>query len=769
MVFTALLLAVAAQNGIIANPGFEDGTNGWSRVTYGAEPTITFDREFKHGGTQSLRISSSDPTDTAIAQDVPVEPGRLYRFSAWVRTAGLDPKDAPVFGTIVAQAPGAGNIAAGANHQGDTDWTIESTYFVAPAGGKVHLALFMFGWGKGTGTVWFDDVHLQELSPSQIPAKITREPLVPARINPMQYGQFIEYLCDLVPSMWAEKLYDGSFEGLTPYKFVYIKETDFKEKPWYPFGQTDRMEVSQDPSTKVSGKVSKHIVLTAGPAAEGGIAQDGLSLKKGEPCQFSIWVRGSSPGSMAVSLFHGPATYATASLPVIEGWQKVSTTLTPNETDANATISITFNGRGDFWLDNASLMPVDTSGGWRKDVVEALRALKPGVIRIGGSVMVGGGLGSFEWKGTIGDPDYRVPFEAWGGLQPTGPGMEELVQLIRSVGAEPLLCVRYDKKTPKDAADEVEYFNGSTDTPMGALRAKNGHREPYRIKYWEIGNEQWGEEYWKAVPEFAKAMRAVDPSIKLFTNSPSPELVRLAAPYVDYVSPHQYGVHDLAGTRAELDDVRKMIADNAGGKAIKVGVTEWNTTAGDAGLMRASLWDLANALSCSRYHNLMHRNADLIEVANRSNLTNSFCSGIIQTSRSGMYLTPTYYAQYLYSNLAGTRPLKIDSALPADAMPDMSATLSEDGKTLTIFAVNDSVEAVRRSLDLSAFGGLKGEADVWTLTDTKHASEPNVVNSFLEPRRVVPVKSSFHPTGSQFEYVFPALSLTVLRFSVPVP
>ena len=71
----------------------------------------------------------------------------------------------------------------------------------------------------------------------------------------MQYGQFVEYLCDLVPAMWAEKLCDGSFEGLSPYNFVFLKETDFKERPWYPSGEVNRAEVALDTATKVSGAV----------------------------------------------------------------------------------------------------------------------------------------------------------------------------------------------------------------------------------------------------------------------------------------------------------------------------------------------------------------------------------------------------------------------------------------------------------------------------------------------------------------------------------
>src|SRR2546423_3922923 len=91
---------------------------------------------------------------------------------------------------------------------------------------------------------------------------ITREPLVNASINPMQYGQFVEYLCDLVPSMWAEKLYDGSFEGLTPYKVAFIKQTVFKEKSWYPSGAVNRGRYTLDKETKISGQVSQKIEVT---------------------------------------------------------------------------------------------------------------------------------------------------------------------------------------------------------------------------------------------------------------------------------------------------------------------------------------------------------------------------------------------------------------------------------------------------------------------------------------------------------------------------
>src|SRR5205823_9033788 len=139
--------------------------------------------------------------------------------------------------------------------------------------------------------------------------------------------------------------------------------------------------------------------------------------------------------------------------------------------------------------------------------------------------------------------------------------------------------------------------------------------------------------------------------------------------------------HDLAATQA-------LLRAGAPGRPIKVAVTEWNTTAGDWGPGRAKLWSLENALACARYHNLLHRHCDLVEIANRSNLVNSFCSGIIQTDNHRLYKTPTCYAQQLYPTLAGSRPLRVDASASGAPGPDVSATLSADGRDLTLFVVN---------------------------------------------------------------------------------
>ena len=600
--------------------------------------------------------------------------------------------------------------------------------------------------------------------PDREPMKVTRDFLRPGTINPMQYGQFIEYLCDLVPGMWAEKLYDGSFEGPTPYKFAYLRQTDFREKPWYPSGATNRAVYSADPHEPVSGKVCQKIAVEPGTPCTVGISQDGIAVERGKVCTFRSYLRRIGfTGPVQVRLHREGKVLASAELTPGDAWKKYSIRLTPNATETNATLTISFRGPGTLWLDNASLMPEDTRGGWRPDVVAAVKELKPGVIRFGGSALDEPGFGSFDWKDTIGDPDKRKPFRAWGGLQPTGPGLEEIVQFCHLVDAEPLLCIRVTGRTPEDAAQQVQYFNGTADTPMGKLRAQNGHPEPYRVKLWQVGNERSGPEYEGRLVEFCKAMKKADPSITLLSSYPTPGVLRRAGAWIDYVCPHHYDCANLTAAAKDLDTVAALCRELVEDRKIKIAVTEWNTTAGDWGPTRARLWTLENALACSRYHHLLHRHCDVVDIANRSNLTNSFCSGIIQTDNHRLYKTPTYYAQQLYASHAGNRPLRIE---PANGKPDVSATQSADGTTVMLFAVNPELSDVTRQLDLSAWIDAAQEVEVWTLADRHKAGEPDVTNSFAEPERVAPVASRFKAASGKFSYRFPALSLTVLRWRV---
>ncbi|MFI5381949.1 MAG: alpha-L-arabinofuranosidase C-terminal domain-containing protein, partial [Tepidisphaerales bacterium] len=595
---------------------------------------------------------------------------------------------------------------------------------------------------------------------------ITQDRICRGEISPYQYGQFIEYLCALTPSIFAEQVFDGSFEGVPPYRFVFRKETDRLERPWYPDGAVNRGEFALDPANPFNGKVSQRIRQKPGDAATLGISQEGKSVRAGESLNCSLHLRAEGVTSpVPVALWGSGKTYASAEFKPGAQWQRFAATLTPAGTDAHATLTISFRGPGTLWIDQVSLMPVDNVFGWRRDAAEAIKALKPGIIRFGGSTTE-----ALEWTTTIGDPNERVPFTTvWGGLEPGNAGLEEFVRLCQWAGAEPLICVRFTGKTPKDAADQVEYFNGPITSSMGKLRAANGHAEPYGVRFWQIGNELDDEAYQKGVAEFCKAMKTIDPSIKLMGSFPSPGLVKNAGQWLDYICPHHYGCQDLAGMDRDVQRCRSMIARNAPGRDIRLGITEWNTTAGDAGLDRAMLWTLDNALVCSRYHNFMHRHCDIIEIANRSNLADSFCSGIIQTNATGLYKTPTYYAQQLYANHAGEYPLKvaIDADVPHDPALDVSATLSADGRRLAVFVVNPTTAPQKRTLNLSALAPASEAVDVWTLADTAQAGERDAANSWREPERIRTTAGKADAADGILVYQFQALSLTVIDLKLP--
>jgi alpha-N-arabinofuranosidase len=417
---------------------------------------------------------------------------------------------------------------------------------------------------------------------------------------------------------------------------------------------------------------------------------------------------------------------------------------------------------GTIWVDQVSLMPddKDTVKGWRKDVVEAVKAIKPGNIRWGGSTTE-----CYDWRNLIGDPDRRVPWqnEPWKGIYPTGVGLEEFVQFCHLVDSEPMICVRVTGVQPGEAAAQVEYFNGATNTPMGRLRADNGHPRPYNVKYWQVGNEVHSDA--DRLIAFCEAMKAVDPSIILLSSYPSEDIIRKAGKYIDYVCPHHYGIWNLPQRDAEIENMRLLLAKYGLTGKVKMAVTEWNTTAGQWGIRRHHLWTLDNALAVSRYHNMIHRDADMVEIAHRSNLTGSYCCGILQANNHRLFLTPAYYSQQLYSIHGGVHPLKVE--LEGDLIPnDVSATLSRDKKSMTLFVVNDKHLERNVTINLSELGLDRQYVSIWTLVDTQKAAQRDAINSFDQPKRVRPVASKISIESAEFDYTFEPLSLTVMEFKL---
>src|SRR5205085_11125771 len=118
----------------------------------------------------------------------------------------------------------------------------------------------------------------------------------------------------------------------------------------------------------------------------------------------------------------------------------------------------------------------------------------------------------------------------------------------------------------------VEYFNGPSSTRWGALRARNRHLQPYRIRYWQVGNERQSREYDEDVAEFCRAMKAVDPKIRLLSSFPTAGSLRNAGAYFDYGCPHHYTPNPMA-CESSLDSIRQLLEMNASSRNTKVAVT----------------------------------------------------------------------------------------------------------------------------------------------------------------------------------------------------
>jgi alpha-L-arabinofuranosidase len=188
-------------------------------------------------------------------------------------------------------------------------------------------------------------------------------------------------------------------------------------------------------------------------------------------------------------------------------------------------------GSGTFRVGAVSLMPADNLHGFKPDAIAALKSFRAGVYRFPG----GNFVSAHEWRDAIGDPDQRPP--TWDpvrrGFQPNDIGTDEFMTLCKLLEVEPYITVNAGTGDAWSAAQYVEYANGAATTPMGRLRAANGHPEPYNVKFWGIGNEAWGNTYQYGAmrPDqfafkhnlFAKAMRKVDPGIILLASGAMPD------------------------------------------------------------------------------------------------------------------------------------------------------------------------------------------------------------------------------------------------------
>lgn len=203
-------------------------------------------------------------------------------------------------------------------------------------------------------------------------------------------------------------------------------------------------------------------------------------------------------------------------------FRKIPLSFTAGGDSDRGRLEVRAAGKGAVRIGTVSLMPADNVQGMRADTLALLRRLDSPIYRWPGGNFVSG----YNWKDGIGDRDRRPPRKnpAWKGIEHNDVGLDEFLTLCRLLDTEPYIAVNTGLGEAASAVEELQYANGGKDTPMGALCAKHGHPEPYRVRWWGVGNEMYGnwqlghmslENYIAKHKRFAAAMRQADPTIKL--------------------------------------------------------------------------------------------------------------------------------------------------------------------------------------------------------------------------------------------------------------
>jgi alpha-L-arabinofuranosidase len=352
-------------------------------------------------------------------------------------------------------------------------------------------------------------------------------------ISPYIYGQFIEHIGDLINrSLWAEMLDDRKF-----YDEINSKPSAGSSRGgrgrmpnrWRPIGPDDSVVMDRQ-----HPYVGDHtpLIRLAGDTPRG-IQQSGLALRSGKAYTGRVVLAGVAGAKVTVSLVWGEGAAARQIVPITglsTSYSKFLLKFTGGADSPEGRIEISGTGQGSFHVGAVSLMPAENIHGFRLDTTSLLKQQRSGMYRFPG----GNFLSAYEWRDAIGDPDQRRPRwdPVWSAVQPNDVGIDEFMTLMELLGVDPYLNVNAGFGDAWSAAQLVEYVNGAATTPMGKLRAANGHPQPYNIKWWGIGNEMYGSwqfghmllsQYVIKHNLFAQAMRRVDPTITLLATGATPD------------------------------------------------------------------------------------------------------------------------------------------------------------------------------------------------------------------------------------------------------
>lgn len=442
--------------------------------------------------------------------------------------------------------------------------------------------------------------------------------------------------------------------------------------------------------------------------------------------------------------------------------------------------------------------------GFRTDVIEALKEIKTPIVRWPGGCFVS----SYHWLEGVGPERTPVYDKSWQVEDPNTFGTDEFIKWCRKVGCEPYICTNAGTGTPEEMSDWVEYCNLNIGK-FGRMRIANGYPEPHNVKYWSVGNENWGahelgartvEEWGPMVRESAKLMRAVTKDAKLFaaaTSNPgwSIPLLQKAGYLLDYISVHGYWdpcfhynnpqPFEECMMRTDLPekDILKTIeildSTGFGNGRIKIAYDEWNLRNwhhpwhGDfrRGFELdkrrkndiASTYTMADALFASCFLNSCLRHSDIVEIACFSPIVNT--RGALFVHPKGILKRTTFHVFKMYTNMLEEHMVPsttVAEQLTKDTRTtnalDVVVTANADRSRYVLAVVNkDASRDLPLTLDFAGMG-LKAPKSI--KATVLSGSTPDDFNDIAHPDRVTPTPRTLKVASSSV--TIPAHSLTFL-------
>ncbi len=513
-------------------------------------------------------------------------------------------------------------------------------------------------------------------------------------------------------------------------------------------------------------------------------AYDGLYLGKGKRYKLSFYARSYDyKGGVLVGAYKaGESIFeGKVKLKADGKWHRYSLNFKSKFDCARATFAVRLIKAGMVHMDCFSLMPENAVLGiFRRDLVERMKALKPGFLRFpGGCVVEGNTLANrYLWKNSIGqverrkhnwnrwavhgaikENDFRTPFSHYG--QTLGIGYFEYFRLCEFLGAKPLpvvsvgLACQYmsTERVPlaseefdgyvQDALDVVEFARGGTDTVWGRVRAEMGHPEPFALEYLGVGNEQWeadGNEFYKRFEVFERRLHEKYPDLKIIgTAGPTVctesydsawawtrERLAENPDFVFATDEHFYASPEWLYEHADLYDnyprEGKVYAGEYAAHLPSAGSGQFNAPA-------SNLWE--GALAEAAFMTGMERNADVVVMASYAPLFArlgyaQWSPDLIWFDGERNYATASYYVQQLYSLCTGDHTLKV-----AGAEGKVYASATEREGMIFLKVVNAGAEEVPVEIE--------GDFDFGALTRiVQLAGELSDCNTLEEPERICP-------------------------------